>query len=798
MAARERARAVDEAVADLAERTLGDALAVAIVAVGGFGRGELAPHSDIDLLFLVDHRKPVAPATLRGLLYPLWDAGFQVGHAVRSPKEAVERAGEDLHAATALLMTRFIAGRAELHEEMADRRARWLRKQARPLARRVVDALHERHRRAERAGWALAPDLKEDIGALRDVHTLGWIEAIRGEHETTTHLQDATDVLTATREALHAEVQRPTDKLRIDLQPRVAARLGIEAADTERAEDELMIQVHTAARTIEHRVRAGVAASLEALSGGPRRSGSVQRLSNGVSILDGNLQFAPTASGLEEAVAMLAARATTAKPVSPATQRWLTDAFSSAQPDPWSAPMLSSFVALLAAPDAAAALELMDHVGAWPVLVPEWTTIRGRAQHDPYHRYTVDGHAFATVAEARRALANDPVARAAAQEAGDLDTLYLGALLHDIGKGSGEDHSVAGERLATSAARRMGLADEKVAEIAALVRHHLLLVDTATRRDLDDGAVISGVAATVRDARLLRLLYILSVADASATGPEAWSDWKAALVGELYRKVLVALERGELPVRSDVALRAKALEAYEPSLAGRVQDVLATLPPSYALSAPVPDMADEVRLLLRPLERGEVRCRIDEGGGSQKAVVTVVINDRPGALARTAGVLALHRMSVRRAQAYSTTEHHALQRFVVEPPGDPDWGRFTEDLEAAYSGRIALDARLKEKIRDYRPAGWSGEVDVRTLEAASEHSTVVEVRAADALGLLYLLATAVSDLDLDIHTAKIDTLGERVVDVFYIRSLQGAKLSVEQAAELRRAISHRIAAIAGG
>jgi [protein-PII] uridylyltransferase len=341
----------------------------------------------------------------------------------------------------------------------------------------------------------------------------------------------------------------------------------------------------------------------------------------------------------------------------------------------------------------------------------------------------------------------------------------------------------------------MGLASGDVEEVAALIRHHLLLVDTATRRDIDDGAVVSMVAETLRDARLARLLYILSIADGNATGPEGWNEWKAALVRELYRKVVVALETGEIPARSDVNLRAQEIEAYEPALSGRAHDILATLPPSYLQATSVPDMVDDLHLLSPPPNRGEVRHRVDPGVEPGEVVVTVCVVDRPGTLARTAGVLALHRISVLRAQAYSTTTGLALERFITTAPQEPSWEGFAADLTAAYSGRLALEARLDRKIKDY--AQGHVEAEVRVLNEESSHSTVIEVRSHDALGLLFAIASALSDLDLDIHVAKIDTLGARVVDVFYVRNMMGVKLSDEETSEVARAIEHRIARTLG-
>ena len=767
---------------------------IALVAVGGYGRGELSPHSDIDLLFAVSPRVDATPATLRGLLYPLWDAGFQVGHAVRTPKDVIERATHDLDAATSLLSMRLIEGDAEIFEELGDRRQRWLGKQKQALIRRILEARAEHHRRADRAGWALAPDLKEDVGGLRDLHRVLWLQEIVGPVDRTAQLVGPAGVLLAVREALHAELKRKSDRIRIDLQPKVANRLGYE---DELGVEELMSEVHGAARAIEHGSALAIEELTERAERGPRRSGTVEEITDGVRLEDGRLIAARTTGkgSIERALWLLAAKAATGRPVERTSVEWLEEIFQ-ARIENWPHTVTEAFLAVLSGPHATDALEMMDHVGAWRCLLPEWASVTKLAQHDPYHRFTVDGHSFIAVGEVNAAISTDTFGRAAAEEAGNLMTVRLATLFHDIGKGSGEDHSVMGEMLARSACMRMGLPTDDVDEVAALVRWHLLLPDTATRRDLDDGTVIAQAADTIANPRRLRLLYLLAVADGRATGPEAWNEWKAILVRELYLKVMSAIETGELPARSDVAARAREIEAYEPTLAGRAEDVLSTLPPSYLDSTPIEDMVDDVRMLLTGMRPGEIRHRIDPGTEAGQSVITVCVGDRPGTLARTSGVLSLHRISVLRAQAYSTTKGLALERFVVLPP-EGSWAEsFSDDLKAAYSGRLAVEARLERKTSDYRPTGEIVPA-VTVLNDASPHSTVVEVRAPDALGLLYAITAALSDLDLDIHVAKIDTLGARVVDVFYVRSSWGGKLDDAQSEEVKRSIVHRIARLLG-
>jgi [protein-PII] uridylyltransferase len=779
---------MDCALQALAEDTIAIHDSVAIVAVGGYGRGHLSPHSDIDLLILSSRGEAgVDRQRLRAFTYALWDAGWEVGHALRSPSQAVDFASRDLPAATSILTTRLLAGNQVLYDDFLGRRDRWLARKRRPLLRRLMDATRLRHKEAERAGWALAPDLKEDVGGLRDTHALGWMEAVAGSNDLGARLEQQTEVLLAAREALHATLRRKSDKLHIELQPEVARRLGL---DEEAGADAMMTGVHAAARDIEYTLTLAMEDLSSSTLGGPRRSGRSTVITSTVRLEDGMLRFIGDAADVTTSLKLLAAHAATGYRVSLDSLHQMSRAFERAEPLMWTENQRSVFCAILQGPHGPGSLELLDHLRAWDVLLPEWSLIRGRPQHDPYHRYTVDGHSFAAVGELTSCLA-EPVPSNHAQVIGDLSTLYLGTLLHDIGKGTGHDHSAEGASIAAEVARRMGMGESQVHEVANLVRHHLLLPGTATRRDLDDGSVIKSVVAKAGDARLLRQLYLLAIADGRATGPHAWSEWKASLVAELVNRGLIAFETGEIPPDRSVTDAAHRLEALEPALAGRSQHVLASLPPSYVTSTPVSDMADEIRLLSTGVRPGHIHSRLTVGPEPEQSILTVCVADRPGTLARIAGVLALNRIDVLAANAYSTTDGLALTRVTVATPNTATAERCLGDLEAAFSGHLAVDARMRSKVADYA-SGVGVVPNIRILHDASTASTVVEVRGPNELGLLYAITAGLADLDLDIHVARIDTKGDRVVDVFYVRSQWGSKLSAGQTKEVPRAILHRV------
>lgn len=777
---------MDRALQALAEDTIAVHDSVAIVAVGGYGRGHLSPYSDIDLLILSARGEAdVDRQRLRAFTYALWDAGWEVGHALRSPSQAVEFASKDLPAATSILTTRLIAGNADVFADFSGRRDRWLARKKRSLLRRLMDATRLRHREAERAGWALAPDLKEDVGGLRDVHALGWMEAVAGSHDLGLRLERQSGVLLAAREGLHATLRRKSDKLHIELQPEVARRLGF---DSDGDADAMMTGVHAAARDIEYTLTLAMEDLSQRTLGGPRRSGRSAVITSTVRLEDSTLRFVGDVDATTS-LKLLAAHAATGHRVALDALHEMTHAFERAEPRAWTEDQRSAFFEILRGPHGPGSLELLEHLRAWDVLMPEWSRIRGRPQHDPYHRYTVDGHSFAAVGALTACLA-EPVPSNHGHAVGDLSTLYVGTLLHDIGKGTRHDHSVAGASIAADVARRMGLSEVQVQEVVDLVRHHLLLPGTASRRDLDDGSVIKTVVAKAGDARRLRQLYLLAIADGRATGPHAWSEWKASLVTDLVNRALVAFETGEIPLDRGVTEAARRLEAFEPALAGRSQRALASLPPSYVTSTPVADMADEIRLLATGIRPGHIHSRLAVGPEPEQSILTVCVADRPGTLARIAGVLALNRIDVLGANAFTTTDGLALTRVAVVTPNTAAAERCLGDLEAAFSGHLAVDARMRSKVSDY--SSGVGMPDIRILHDASMASTVVEVRGQNELGLLYAITAGLADLDLDIHVAKIDTLGDRVVDVFYVRSQWGSKLSAGQTKEVPRAILHRV------
>ncbi|MBS1837893.1 MAG: ACT domain-containing protein, partial [Actinobacteria bacterium] len=439
-------------------------------------------------------------------------------------------------------------------------------------------------------------------------------------------------------------------------------------------------------------------------------------------------------------VAVAAARVPTR--IAPAT----LDALRSAPllAEPWPDEARELLVQLLGSgPAAIPVVEALDRCGLWVRLIPEWEPTRSLIQRNALHRYTVDRHLLETASEASRLAARTRP-----------DLLSMAALLHDIGKGFPGDHSVVGERIATVVAARVGFDASDVDAIAHAVRHHLLLPDVATRRDLDDPATIDLVADMVGTPQRLSLLRTLAEADGRATGPSAWSAWKAQLVD---------------------------------LLASRVSQRLSGDPVLEVVRDPFP--SDDQRALLHG---GGVRILTDGD------VITVVCPDRPGVFHRVAGVLALHGLDVTSASIHSEGGM-ALDEFRVDAgaSGIIPWDRVGSDVVKVLGGRLAIQARLDERIRTHRSRRRPGvhQLDhaVRFDDDASAEATVLEVVGADSIGLLYRLTRALTDLDVDIRTARIHTLGADVVDTFYVVTSEGGKLTdAEHREEIRRALLHAL------
>lgn len=792
---------------------------VALVAVGGYGRGELSPHSDIDLMVL-HGGSPGVREVAEPLFYALWDVGLQVGHATRTIRDCARLGAANIEAETSFLDARLVAGDHELFEAFREEMLRRTRRRGRRFLDALADATAGRHAAAGHASWLLEPNLKEGAGGLRDLHTVSWLlrvfedcpdpeaaeKAGALDPAEAGALTEAAEMLHRLRNHLHYLSGRRTDVLGLAEQEPSARFLGYREGE-ELAVDGLMRDLYRRARAVEH-VAASLLSEMRARAGRRGRSrplGEGIRLEAGRVVLDGP---PPLAEAPELPARAYAAAAQAGVPLAREAERWVREALASLEgPLPPTPEVRAAFLALLAAgrPEA---LEAFDHVGAMTRHLPEWEPVRCRPQHNVYHRFTVDVHAFQTVGELVALAgdgADDELARRVHGDVRDRDGLLLAGLLHDVGKGAPGDHSVAGERIALAACDRLGIGGGRRERIAWLVRHHLLLADTATRRDTGDENLVVETAETVGDAERLRMLYLLTVADSRATGPEAWTPWKAALVGELFTKVLHVLERGELTSRDASELFAHRARELREALARHppesVEAHLKGMSRAYFLSFPTTALIRHFALMAEPVPAGEVRLHVARTGEHGVWELTIVAPDRPGLFSVVSGALAVNGIDVVAAQVFTRADGAALEILRVVGALDPviddaRWERVRADVRRGLADRDALESRIVAKRETYAGRARRGRREpprVVVDNAASDFYTLVEVHAPDRIGLLYAITRALADLGLDIHLAKVATYGDDVVDVFYVRDLEGQRIEdPERIRAIERSVLERI------
>jgi [protein-PII] uridylyltransferase len=743
-AAREqRAAVLDGWLAELFDRAR-TGPGIALVALGGLGRRECAPNGDLDLVLLhhgdgdgdLAHIGSVAER----VWYPIWDAGMTLDHSVRTHTDVLAVAASDTKAALGLLDARHVAGDPSLTAALREAALVQWRQRARTHLPVLRELTTQRWRAQGELAFLLDGDIKEARGGLRDVRVLrgvayaqvadAWRPPVRAAY---TRLLDA-------RDCLHIVSGRRRDRLFVQDLDEVAALLGIPGPEG------LRRRIADDARAIAYAVDDSLRAAerwLAAQRHGGRRTGPVVRapVAPDVVAQDGEVVLARAAVTPDVdptlSLRVAAAAARHGLRISPGTLEWLARRCP-LLPRPWPDAARAAFAQLLGSgPALVTTWEACDRFGLITSWLPEWARVRSAPQHNPVHRYTLDRHLIETVAAAAR-YARD-VARP--------DLLFIGALLHDIGKGLHGDHSVVGVDIATGIAEAVGMPAADTEAIGRLVRWHLLLPEVATRRDLGDPQTVRHVADTVGDVETLELLHALSRADAVATGPAAWSAWKERLVADLVARVRAALVTGSVapPPRADAR--------HSPLAAG-----------------PLP----------------AVEINPDR--------VVVAAQDRIGLLASVAGCLTLHRLDVVSADT-ATVVHDSDPVAVVacrvqaRDASGPDRQRLAADLNRALSGALKVDEALAARVRSSgRLRGGAGReaAPPRVMWAVDQatDATILELRAADDVGLLYRVAHALELAGANVRAARISTLGSDVVDAFYLIgdwSTASARADVERA-----------------
>ncbi|QFR00583.1 [protein-PII] uridylyltransferase [Streptomyces phaeolivaceus] len=751
-----------------------------LVAVGGYGRGELSPRSDLDLLLLHDGSDERAVAALADRIwYPVWDLGLALDHSVRTPAEARKTAGEDLKVQLGLLDARHIAGDLGLTASLRTAVLADWRNQAPKRLPELQELCAERAERQGELQYLLEPDLKEARGGLRDATALRAVAASWLADAPREGLADARRRLLDVRDALHLTTGRATDRLALQEQDQVAAELGLLDADT------LLRQVYEAARVISYasdvtwrevgrvlRSRA-VRPRLRAMLGGGKPAPERSPLAEGVVEQDGEVVLARAAKPDRDPVLPLRAAAAAAQAGLPLSLHAVRRLASAARPlpTPWPAEAREQLVTLLGSGRPTVDVwEALEAEGLITHLLPDWERVRCRPQRNAVHIWTVDRHLIETAVQASEMT----------RRVHRPDLLLVAALLHDIGKGWPGDHSVAGEIIVKDVAARIGFDRDDVAVLSTLVRHHLLLVDTATRRDLEDPATVRSVADAVGSPGTLELLHALTESDALATGPAAWSTWRASLVTELVQRV-EALFAGDAP------------EEPEPGETSAEQERLAI--EAFRTGGPV--------LSLRAQTEAAAEEKDEKADPEPLGVeLLIAVPDQAGVLPAVAGVLAMHRLTVRTAELRTLDLPDGVEgsvlllnwRVAAEYGSLPQAARLRADLVRALDGSLDIAGRLAERDAAYprRRGVVAPPPRVTVAPAASRHATVIEVRAQDAPGLLHRIGRALEDAAVRVRSMHVSTLGANAVDAFYVTGDKGLPLPGEEAASLARKLEETL------
>ncbi len=838
-------RLTDGVVAELYAYTLAEAVPgppepLSVVATGGYGRGVLAPFSDIDLLFVTgDEPSPRVLAAVEFILYFMWDLGLRVGHATRSVDECLAEAGRDVTIRTSMIDARRLAGDEALFDLF---RAQFLQRCADDGAGEFIAAKqaerNARHRRYGESPFLVEPNIKEGRGGLRDLQTLYWMSryvfgtkvmsdlvgtdspggGLLTEQEAK-HAKRSWDFLWTVRFHLHYVAGRAEERLTFDLQPVVGARMGYTRHGRQDGVERFMRHYFLTARDVVRLTTVLEPAIARAALGPPALAAVTDAalLQQGFVLADGKLLSAPGRDFEREPLAMLrilrVARDRNLA-LHPLAMRALIRHERRAVELRGRPEAAAVFLDLLCGrddehnrSDGARWLSVMNETGFLGRYIPDWARIVGQMQFDTYHVFTVDEHTVEAVRVLNALERGDltdtaPVASGIVEDLQSRRALYVATLLHDIAKGRGGDHSELGADLATAIGPAIGLSHEETEMVSWLVLHHLLLSQTAFKRDIDDPKTILDLADTIQSPERLKLLLVLTVADMRAVSSKVWNGWKATLLRELYARVADVLAGGLATTERDVRVaRAKA------TAAGMLLDwteadrafFFGLGYPSYWLSFDPETHVRHARLV-RDAEATGARLTVDTQPLPARAVteVTVYTADHAGLFSRIAGALALAGASIVDARIHTLTNGSALDTFWVQ---DAAGGAFDEPhrltrlralVEQALSGSMRLGGEIRkasEAVLGRRMRAIHVPPRVVIDNRASNTHTVLEVNGRDRPGLLHDVTAAISEQGLQIASAHVTTYGVRAVDVFYVKDVFGLKIENERKlAGLREAL----------
>jgi [protein-PII] uridylyltransferase len=805
-----------------------------VIAQGGYGRGELNPGSDIDLLFLYPWKvNPYIETVAEVILYALWDAGLAVGHALRNIRECGRLAARELKVKTALLDARYLCGDEPLYAEFDRKMVEevWSQNPTHFFKEKLAESV-ERHARAGDSVYLLQPQIKEGQGGLRDLHTALWMAKVRFKVRTfrelvtlgvigetnVVELEQALDFLWRVRNAMHFAAGAHQDLLAFELQERLAPALGFPPGRP--GVEAFMRTYYGHATTVNRFSDMVIARCVQPTEPYRGTQPAARMIRDGMRIQGRTLSVGGREVFERDPAALIHVFAE-------AQRHGVTLSSGTRELIPECLPLLTAARASRAV--AAAFLDIlrakghvyetlfeMHKLGVLTALIPEFGNLDCLIAHDPFHIYTVDHHSLMGVREVERLRAGEfartlPHLTQVMNEVQRPEILFLGMMFHDVGKGHGHDHSGRGAHMMRDIAARLGLNEDESAACEFLVQHHLLMSHLAQRRDVHDDQLIVDFCRIVGGVDNLQRLYVLTYADMRAVGPGVWNNWRDTLLADLYVRGREFFEKGVFEPEDRAAraarIRTRVAAAVPAAVRADMERFIATMPDGYFLATPEEMIAAHGDLRRHFAER--------EAAGERPALATqlthfterdysefaVCTRDRPGLFAMLSGVLAAHGMNILAARITTSHDGVALDAFRVshddaDLPGDAErWERVERTLRAVLEGRVDIEELVRRSqrpsilTRRRRPVPTSVEIDNRV----SREYTVLDVYTGDRVGLLFSITNCLYHLWLEIHLAKITTMVDQVLDVFYVTDNEGRKIEDPARLEvIRRELTHAL------